>query len=548
MAGLLACLSVLAQSTSPRRPAPPAVGTAQISGTIRNAADDKPLPRARVIATADVLEEPRATITNSDGSFTFTDLPAGSYIVSATRTGFAEQAYGQARSITGTPIVVGTAQRIGNVDIALKPGGVIVGLILDEDGSPFAGAIVEALVTRFESGAKTLYSVATAQTDDRGEFRLFGLGPGEYYVSAQDPAFRAVSSPKGVVRYSPTYYPGTSLADQAKTVTVRATGTPPRVEFRIALVPPARVSGQLVAFDGKPLLSGAVVMSPIGGEGLRGVSPEDASIQPDGHFTFDNVVPGRYQIRARGQTGSGASLFAVFPADVISADVRGIELTLRPGALVEGHVIVEKNRTSKPPVLSALRVRAPFTDGAFGGELIGIVQSDGSFAIRGVMGGTHQFVIDGLPHPWVLKSVMLHGADVTDLEMPVTASEQIHDLRLTVTDASSEVSGVVQNARNVPAANVAVIVFSKVPLFWLRTSRRMRLTYTDVDGRFSVPGLPAGEYFAVASDAVDETDLGHRERLQALQAYAVPFRLATDDGRATVTLHVAPIVPAPAAR
>jgi hypothetical protein len=147
----------------------------------------------------------------------------------------------------------------------------------------------------------------------------------------------------------------------------------------------------------------------------------------------------------------------------------------------------------------------------------------------------------------VLKSVVLHGSDVTDLEVPVAERAQIHDVRITITDESSEVSGLVQNARDLPVANVGVMVFSKVPLFWLRTNRRMRVTYTDRDGRFSVPGLPAGDYLAVASSTIDEADLGHRERIQALQAYAVPFSIAAD-GRANVTLHVAPVVPPAPAR
>jgi hypothetical protein len=280
------------------------------------------------------------------------------------------------------------------------------------------------------------------------------------------------------------------------------------------------------------------------------VTPEDISIMPDGRFQFGHVVPGRYEIRARGQTDpAGAALFAVFPADVMGTDVQGISLMLRPGGLVDGRVTVDTKRATKAPILSSLRVRAPFTDGnAFGDALTGTVQPDGSFAIRGVMSGAHQFVLEGLQPPWVLKSVTLRGSDVTDLEVPVTEREQIRDVRITITDASSEVSGLVQNARDVPVANVGVMVFSKVPLFWLRTNRRMRVTYTDRDGRFSVPGLPAGEYLAVASSTIDEADLGHRERLQALQAYAVPFRLATDDARASVTLHVAPAVPPPAAR
>jgi hypothetical protein len=203
----------------------------------------------------------------------------------------------------------------------------------------------------------------------------------------------------------------------------------------------------------------------------------------------------------------------------------------------------------KPPTLSNLRVRTPFADGnAFGDALTGTVQRDGTFAIRGVMSGTHQFVLEGLEPPWVLKSVMMHGSDVTDLEVPMPERAQIQDVRITITDESSEVSGLVQNARDLPVPNVGVMVFSKVPLFWLRTNRRMRVTYTDRDGRFSVPGLPAGEYLAVASATIDEADLGHRERIQALQAYAVPFRIATADGRARVTLHVAPAVPPAPAR
>jgi hypothetical protein len=313
-------------------------------------------------------------------------------------------------------------------------------------------------------------------------------------------------------------------------------------------VPTARVSGRMVAYDGKPLVSGAVTMAPLDGQDVPAVAPADIAIRPDGRFVFDHVGPGRYEIRARAQSDrSGAALFAVFPVEVAGTDIQGITMTLRPGALVDGRVIVEARHRTRPPTLSTLRVRAPFTDGSqFGDALTGTVRPDGTFAIRGVMSGAHQFVIEGLPPPWVVKAVMLRGSDITDLEVPVSALEQIHDLRITIADASSEVSGVVQNARNLPVANAAVVVYSRVPLFWLRTSRRVRVTNTDRDGRFSVPGLPAGEYLAVASSTIDAADLARRERLEELQAYAVPFRLETDDGRATVTLHVAPAV-APAA-
>jgi hypothetical protein len=382
--------------------------------------------------------------------------------------------------------------------------------------------------------------VSTTQTDDRGEFRLSGLAPGQYFVSAADPAFRSVSTPKGVLHYSATYHPGVAFADQARPIAVTAKGGPPKVEFRLKLVPPARVSGQLVSYDARQLLNGAIIMSPVEGEGIPIVLPLDPSLQPDGRFSFGHVVPGRYQIRARGQTDSvGAALFAVFSIEVNGADVDGVRMTLRPGAILDGTLTVERRHGTRPPVLPTLRVRAPFVDGnSFGDAMTGTVQPNGTFALRGIMKGSHQLVLDGLEPPWVLKSILHHGTDITDLQIDVAEKEQFRDVRITITDAGSEVSGIVQNARDLPVANIPVLVFPRIPLYWMRTNRRMRIAYTDRDGRFTVPGLPAGDYLAVASASVDESDLGKRDRLKALADVGLPFRLATDDARATVTLPV----------
>jgi hypothetical protein len=502
--------------------------TAEIGGTVKSAADDKPLARARVVVTA------------ADGRYTFADLPAGAYTVSATRTGFAAQVYGQGRSLAGTPVTVTGGQRATGIDFSLLPGGVIAGRILDEDGSPFAGALVEALVTRTDAGAETLASVSSSQTDDHGDFRLFGLAPGNYYVSAQDPAFRSVSSPKGVLHYSPTYYPGTPFADQARTIAVADRRPADKIEFRLKLVPPSRIGGRMVAYNGRQLLGGSVIMSAPAGEGLPTLAPEGGSILPDGRFTFGQVVAGRYQIRARGQTDADSvPLFAIFSTEVLGHDIDGILMTLRPGAIVEGTVTLENRHASTPPPLSGLRVRAPFVDGnSFGDAFTGTVQPTGSFALRGVMTGAHQIVVDGLQPPWVLKHVSTHGSDITDVPIDLAEKQQVRDVRIVISDASSEVIGTVQNARNAPVANAGVLVFPRVPIFWMRTNRRMRVAYTDRDGRFAIPGLPAGEYFAVASPWIDESDFGRRERLQALENVAVAFRLDSDEAKATVALQL----------
>src|SRR5262245_56960490 len=185
-AAAVAHLAVAGQTPPPAAATPPAPvsSTARISGVVKSAADDTPLARARVIATSPALPEPRVAITGADGTYAMTDLPPGAYTIAASRTGFAPYSYGQGRAMAGTPFNVASGQQLTGIDLALVVGGVIAGRILDEDGAPFAGATVEALLHRAQGGTDALFPVATAQTDDRGEFRLFGLAPGPYYVSA----------------------------------------------------------------------------------------------------------------------------------------------------------------------------------------------------------------------------------------------------------------------------------------------------------------------------------------------------------------------------
>jgi hypothetical protein len=213
-------------------------------------------------------------------------------------------------------------------------------------------------------------------------------------------------------------------------------------------------------------------------------------------------------------------------------------MTLQPGSVLSGWLTVETKRGGKPPLMPLALVRAPLIDGnRFGDALTGTLH-DGKFALRGLMIGEHQIVVDGLPPPWALKSVIYQGIDITDRKFRITGREEFRDVRVTITDVMGQVSGVVQNARNLPVANTGVLIFSSNPLFWMRTNRRMRVAYTDREGRFTMTGLPAGEYLAVASQAVDESDLGRHERLLSWQPLATTFEIASDEARATVTLSI----------
>lgn len=506
------------------------LATGSIAGAIVSSTDRAPLARARVILTSQVLTEPRVTIAGASGGYRFDRLPAGSYSLTASASGYAPQEYGARRAAPAAAVPLNDGQAITGIDIALQPAGVIAGQIRDEDGRPFVGATVEALVSRFTDGQATLVSMSTAQTDDRGQFRLTGLPAGEYYVSALDPAFANVGDATGPLRYTPTYYPGVVFAEDATHVAVTVGVEPPPINFALKIIRPARVTGLLYTEDRRQLVSASLIMSPTHGEGLTSVPSHDVMdvmIGGDGTFIFRNTPPGRYQIRARGEVEpGGTALFATFKVVIEGQDITDVNMLLIPGASVSGSVLVEAVRTPRPAAWPGARVRAPLGDGSpFGDAPTGDVRPDGSYSIRGIKAGAHVIRVEGLPFPWLLKSVTHRGQDITDLGLEAESRQRFEDVRVTITDVASEVSGTVMDTKGSPVADAMVVILPLSQQFWSRTSRRFGLLRTDAGGRYRLRGLPAGEYRAIASIELDETDAYRRERLQTFSEAGVPLSL-----------------------
>lgn len=521
------------------QPAPP---TGSLRGVVVSATTRAPLARARVVATSSTLPDPRVTVSAPDGTFAFTSLPSGTYAVAVTRTGYVAAQFGERPSAPPTPIAVNAGESVSGVEVALQPAGVVAGQILDEDDAPFAGAMVDALVSRTIEGRPTLVSIASALTNDRGEFRLAGLPAGQVYVSASDPAFARVGDETGPLQYAPTYYPGVAFVEQATRVAVVPGAEPQPIVIKLHIIRPSRVAGIIRTPDARQLISGAVIMRPLAEEALAVVPTQDVMILPDGTFAFRNVPPGEYQIRARGEVDDETpSLFATFRVRVEGHDIGNVEMMLVPGARLEGQVLVEATKTPKSPqVLAGVRVRAPFVDGsAFGDALTGVVGADGSYAIRGVMTGSHMVTLEGLSWPWVLKSVTWRGQDITDTGIVAESRETYSDVRLTITDAASEIAGLVRDSTGAAVADATVLVIPASPQFWTRTSRRFRLLHSDASGRYAVRGLPPGEYRAVASVEIDDSEAYRREMLQELSTIGLPISV-TGVEASTVDLTITP--------
>jgi hypothetical protein len=285
----------------------------------------------------------------------------------------------------------------------------------------------------------------------------------------------------------------------------------------------------VIAAEGRrQLLSGAVIMAPIRGEWLNVVPTQDVMILPDGSFAFRNVPAGSYQIRARGQVDpAGSSLFATYRVLVEGRDITTVELILLPGASIGGRLAVEAGRSARPAAIGGLRVRAPFADGSsFGDAVTGVVLADGSFSIGGLMAGTHVLEVEGLQHPWIVKSVTHRGQDITDTGLDVVGRlERFDDVRVAITDLASDVSGTVRDAAGAVVPDATVLIVPMSEHFWKRTSRRLGVLRTDAAGRYRVRGLPAGEYRAVASLEVDETEAYRAGVLRNFRDTGAPLSL-----------------------
>src|SRR6185503_575740 len=171
-----------AQTSQKGDPPPP---MARITGRVLAADNGRPVKRARALVNAPELPGGRATLTDDTGVFELTELPAGRYSLSVSKTGFVGLSYGQRRPLqAGTPLQLREGQQVTGIEFRLPRGSVVAGHVFDETGDPMPGASVRVMRYQYAQGERQLVPAGTAQTDDEGTFRVWGLNPGDYYVSA----------------------------------------------------------------------------------------------------------------------------------------------------------------------------------------------------------------------------------------------------------------------------------------------------------------------------------------------------------------------------
>jgi protocatechuate 3,4-dioxygenase beta subunit len=558
-----------AQQNKDTAPAP----TGRITGRVLAADNGRPVKRARVFINAAELPGGRGVLTDDQGVFDLAELPAGRYTVTVSKSGFVSLSYGQRRPLqAGTPLQLLDGQLLKGVDFGLPRGSAIAGRVLDEDGDAMPGVNVRVMRYQYLQGERRLTPAGAAQTDDKGQYRVWGLMPGEYYVSAVARNFNmgggrggpggrgGAGGPGGFgppgrggvppdvaalggraaffgggqpddadqLAYAPTYFPGVGSVDEAKPVTVGLGAEVLDINFSMQLVRAAHIAGHVTSADGTPTTSGNVnlVAESSGRPGQIGVN-YGGRIQWDGAFSITNVPPGRYVLRARGDDDDPPQ-FASQPISVNGQDVDDVTVVLSPGGTISGTVTFVPGGSPSPDI-TQVRITAPSTDQtAFGPQGNARVDKEGRFTLGGVSAGSHLIRPGGNMRGWALKSVTINGRDVTDAPLTLRSGEGVANVQIVFTDKLTEISGTIADANGAPIPDYTVLAFPTDSSMWRPQARQIMTARPDQTGKYRIRGLPPGEYYLVTVDPAEQGEWFEPAYLDEHRAGAA--RLTLGDG------------------
>jgi len=528
----------------PRDNAQPATGTAKITGRVIATDTGTPIRRAQIRVTSSESRLNRVVTTDGDGRYELLNLPAGRYRVFVTRAGYVSLEYGQARPFeSGKPLDIANGQAIERLDFSLPRGSVITGRITDEFGDPMTDVQVQAMRYQFVNGERQLVNGGrSAQTDDLGQYRIFGLMPGDYVVRAtlrQNPPGPDASNvdPMG---YPGTYYPGVVDVTQAQAVTVTLGQEMSSIAFPLVPARFARISGTVMGSDGRPLTGAMVMLRPRGASGLAGIRIGGGGnrVRADGRFQLTGVPPGDYVLDVQQRPQNLRNLqdlnltqleFASMPLSV-SGDIDNLTVVTTPGVMVSGRVVYQ----GQTPPKTNLQITTMPAAGASSPVMMqvaaralgrGRVNQDGTFELRGVAG---PLLIrpQGIPNGWALKSVMVEGFDVTDTAFEFKPGRNVTDVVITLTDRLTGVSGAVRDARGQPVADYVLVVFPEDTRLRGSQSRYVQTARPNQDGAFAIKGLPPGRYLAAAVPALETGMQDDPAVLEQLGMGAQNFSLA----------------------
>ncbi len=499
-------------------------GQYKLTGSVVNAVSGEPIRRALVELEGD---SERSGLSDSNGHFEFSGLPAGQVNVTARKPGFFAQEELQGGAPEVKSILVGADTPA--VAVKLTPESIIYGRVEAPDGEPIEEIPIRVISSQIIDGRKRWEPRANSTTNEDGEFRVANLPPGVYYVEAGPGASfrtrRARRVQAGEEGYTTAFYPGAADPTAASAIVLTA-GQQQEVHFALKPQPVFKVSGVIRGY----VANMGVDLQIVDKLGEQLTVP--IRFNQEGG-TFESRVPaGDYTIRARAQDAK-QSAAADVPISV-TENVTGVQVILGPATSIPVNVRREASdadnaslRAGQPIAVHLSAGESPLSSLDFWSSPD--QQKDHPLAIRNVDPGRYsvEIISNG---SWYVQSATSGSTDLLRDELAVGAGSQVPPIEITLRNDGATLTGSVQSDGS-PEKGTVVLVPERGSVAQAKVSSAAQA------GEFRFDHLAPGDYRVLAFDRVNDLEYRDPEVMNAYLSRGTHVSLqANGQSSATVDL------------
>jgi protocatechuate 3,4-dioxygenase beta subunit len=457
--------------------------------------------------------------TDGNGRFTFSNLSPGQYRLTVTCDGFIRQEFRET-------ITLGRGKQATDILFELERAPSAAGRVVNSYGEPIPNMMVEALHRSYDvRGNPRFVRAASAFTDDRGDYRIFWLDPGEYFFYAASPS--AGNDIESVTAVAPTFFPGVNTPEDAKSVRLDI-GRDVRVDFRIRDAALWKVSGQTIhGLTGRPLDAAITLTLPNGDPGLTQYHVQSSGRYP-GEFSMDKVAPGSYILMAKSGSGDQevSAIQRIDIPSVVTAPPQGygVSLNLSPPLAMAGRLFVDSSAVTD---LRGVSVALVSIDPDLPSPRSVSVQPDGQFVLNAVVPGSYVLDMSNLPQDLYIKAARFGQDDILEKPLTLSARDEPKSLQILLASDGGRLQTVAYNDKRELHPGTQFVL---VPEMTRRSRRELyRLATSGEDGQAILHGIPPGNYKLFAWEHVEPYAYLNANFLQAYEDLGVPLRIASGD-------------------
>src|SRR6516225_4151597 len=327
----------------------------------------------------------------------------------------------------GAMFALRPSQKMSDLIFKLGRAGVIIGHVFNADGEPMPNVMLNAVRQVYREGKKEFQSSAWDRSNDLGEYRIFGLAPGRYYVSAEeqtwnrvvgDREFNAIEKDTGEKAYAKAYFPAALDLGKASTVTVKEGEEIPAVDILMKEVVAYRIRGKVTNLLSKNRGGQNVQIAVLRRDSGAGWSEVGSTSveKADDTFEIPGVTPGEYSLLAF-SFDDGKAHSTQEDLTVGNADVEGLTVTIGPGVNIPGRVAWE----GKPSLEKAglLTVGAAPPGPVYVWAESAEVDTSNQFTLNDVPEGEFRLTVAGMSKDCFVKEARFGDAPLSDMSFRV---------------------------------------------------------------------------------------------------------------------------------